>query len=119
MEAPSTIYRLLKADEWTTAQALGHYVGSDLDVRDGYIHLSTATQCRGTASLYFKGVTDLWVLAVDTASLGEGLKWDAVEAHGGDKYPHFYGGPLPLSAIKSASALPLGDDGSHQFPPME
>ena len=39
---------------------------SDLDRKDGFIHLSNASQIPVTASLYFTANTELWLLKVDT-----------------------------------------------------
>ncbi|PIL22373.1 hypothetical protein GSI_15061 [Ganoderma sinense ZZ0214-1] len=39
---------------------------SDLDRRDGFIHLSNASQIPITASLFFTSNTELWLLKLDT-----------------------------------------------------
>jgi uncharacterized protein (DUF952 family) len=83
------IFKILRRAEWTDAQAAGVFTGSAIDVRDGYIHFSTAAQARETARLHFRGVGDLLVLAVDATALGEGLKWEP--SRGGSLFPHLYG----------------------------
>ncbi|WP_395838798.1 DUF952 domain-containing protein [Cystobacter fuscus] len=52
----------------------------------------------------------------DAAALGPALRWEP--ASGGRRpglFPHLYG-PLPMSAVLSEVALPLGEDGQHVFP---
>ncbi|TBU44517.1 hypothetical protein BD309DRAFT_958319 [Dichomitus squalens] len=39
---------------------------SELDQKDGFIHLSNASQVPITASLFFKSNTELWLLKIDT-----------------------------------------------------
>jgi uncharacterized protein (DUF952 family) len=66
-----TIYKLLTRAEWEAALAEGVYRGSAHDLRDGFIHFSTAAQLGGTARKYFAGVPDLILLAVDVEALTE------------------------------------------------
>ena len=39
---------------------------------------------------------------------GSDLRWEP--SRGGDLFPHLYG-DLPLAAVKTATAIPLGPDG--------
>ena len=50
------IYKALTLEEWERAQASG-IITTDLDKKDGFIHLSTATQLNATLSLYFSPQT--------------------------------------------------------------
>ncbi len=63
------IYKLLTRADWEAAQTAGVYRGSADDLRDGFIHFSTAAQLAGTARKHFTGVSDLVLLAVDVAAL--------------------------------------------------
>ncbi len=65
----ATIYKLLTRAEWEAARTEGVYRGSAHDLRDGFIHFSTAAQLGETARKYFAGVPDLVLLAVDVAAL--------------------------------------------------
>ena len=49
------VYKILSRAEWADAEAKGVFAGSALDLKDGYIHLSTAAQAGETARLHFKG----------------------------------------------------------------
>ncbi|KAI0688926.1 hypothetical protein C8Q76DRAFT_634848 [Earliella scabrosa] len=62
---------------------------SDLDRKDGFIHLSTASQIPITASLYFTSATALWLLKLDTRkTLAQGGVYKWVEDLPG--CPHLY-----------------------------
>ena len=106
------IYKILPASEWHEAQAKGRFDGSAIDLRDGYIHFSTAAQAQETGRKYFSGMADLMVLAVEGESLGPALKWEP--SRGGDLFPHLYG-PLPVSAVKQAFAVTLDADGAPEL----
>lgn len=109
----ATIYKICTAAEWRAAIRDGVFRGSAVDLRDGYIHFSTAAQVGETAAKYFAGAADLVLAAFDDAALGPGLKYEP--ARGGALFPHLYG-PLDPNAALSAKPLPLGADGAHVFP---
>ena len=107
------IYKIDHETSWAAARVAGHFLGSPDDVRDGYIHFSTAAQVRATAAKYFAGHDDLVIAAIDTGPLGAALKWEA--ARGGALFPHLYAG-LPMAAVLWTKPLPRAADGSHVFP---
>jgi uncharacterized protein (DUF952 family) len=108
-----TIYKIAPAALWREAQAAGRFTGAPVDLADGYIHFSTASQARETAAKHFHGQADLLLVAVDAAALGEALKWEP--SRGGDLFPHLYA-DLPLSAVRWVKPLPWGPEGEHLFP---
>ena len=108
-----TVYKIIAADLWKAAEDDGVIMGAGIDLKDGFIHLSTGRQARRTAQLYFKGQDDLVLVAVDEAKLGDALKYEP--SRDGDLFPHLYG-PLPMVAVLSVRPLLLGADGSHVFP---
>lgn len=110
-----TIYKICPASAWREAERQGAYQGSADDARDGYIHLSTATQVPGTAAKYFAGQKGLFLVAVDAGALGDSLKWEP--ARGGELFPHLYG-ELDFNAVISVTDLPLRSDGSHTIPEL-
>ena len=57
-------YKILPRDVWEHACALGSFAGAGIDLADGYIHLSTATQVKETAARHFAGVENLVLVAV-------------------------------------------------------
>ena len=112
----STIYKICSQELWREAEQAGRFDGAPLDMRDGFIHFSTAPQVAETAAKHFAGATGQVLVAVDAAKLGEGLKWE--RSRGDDLFPHLYG-PLSLDAVRWAVPLPLGADGHHVFPELE
>jgi uncharacterized protein (DUF952 family) len=111
----TTIYKICKSQTWRTAEAAGAFCGSDVDLRDGFIHFSTATQVAETAAKHFAGQSGLVVVAVDGDALGPALKWQ--RSRGNDRFPHLYG-TLPLSAVRWARALPDEIDGRRAYPEL-
>jgi len=108
------IYHMCRRDEWAAAEARGAYAGSSQDAGDGFIHFSTAAQVKASAAKHRARQDGLVLLAVDPASLGAALRWEA--ARGGRLFPHLYG-TLPVAAVLAVHDLPLGGDGRHVFPP--
>lgn len=109
----SLVYKILGEAEWQLAVRTGQYTGSADDARDGYIHLSAADQVAATAAKYFAGRTDLVLVAIDSARLGDRLKWEP--ARGGALFPHLYG-PLDPAAAVAVRPMPLGPDGMPALP---
>lgn len=92
-------YKLLDAAEWREALAEGMFLGSGVDLSDGYIHLSTGAQLAETARKHFAGGTNLMRLTVDLQALGDAVVWEP--SRGGALFPHIYG-PMPTSAVIEA-----------------
>jgi uncharacterized protein (DUF952 family) len=114
MERPVTIiYKILPASLWQDAQKTGVFVGSEVDLKDGYIHFSTAQQAVETAAKHFGGQSDLVLLHVDADILGAALKWEP--SRGGALFPHLYDN-LHVKQVTRVDPLPLGHDGRHIFP---
>lgn len=106
--AVSLIYKLLDHAAWDEARAAGVFQGSAVDLKDGFIHFSSAAQVAETARRYFAGQAGVILLAVDAKALGGALRWEP--SRGGDLFPHLYA-PLPASAVISARQLELDADG--------
>src|SRR4051794_18548354 len=104
------IYHMCPAEAWAAAVAAGRYDGTEDDRRDGFIHFSPAGQLRASARRHRAGQAGLVLVAVETARLGQGLRWEA--SRGGALFPHLYGPLLPGEASEITS-LPLGPDGEH------
>jgi len=113
--AMTTIYKICTAGEWRDAERAGVYRGSAVDVKDGFIHFSTAEQAKETARKWFAGQHDLVLVAVDADALGGALKWEP--SRGGALFPHLYGA-LDLKAVRQIDPLPLDAAGNHAFRPL-
>lgn len=107
------IHHMCRADEWDAARVAGTYPGSSQDAKDGFIHFSTAAQVEESAARHRAGQDGLILLTVDTARLGDALKWEP--SRGGQLFPHLYAA-LPVPAVLRADPLRLGPDGRHVFP---
>ena len=107
------IFKIVARNAWDAACRDGVFAGSPHDVRDGYIHLSTAGQVRATAAKYFRGQEDHLLVAFDEAAFGGELRWEP--ARGGELFPHVYG-PLPTALARWSRSLPLGADGVPVIP---
>lgn len=106
------IYKIFYSKEWEFLQSAGQTSGALIDLTDGYIHFSTASQAQETADKHFTGVEGLYVAAIDAESLGGNLRWEV--SRGGEKFPHLYG-QLKLEDVKWCLPLPL-TQGHHKFP---
>ena len=113
MQSNQVIYKIIDRQEWDAAVAAGVFKGAAIDLQDGYIHFSSADQAVETAAKHFAQQADLVLVAVDTETLGDDLKWEP--SRGNALFPHLYG-ILDPAKVASVSPLPLGDDGLHVFP---
>lgn len=99
------IFHITSKEEWSGAQAKGEYTAPSL-ASEGFIHLSTDRQVVNVADAFYRGRTDLVLLAVDESKLTAELKWEAPAGppaetiSESDLFPHLYG-PLNLDAVAS------------------
>jgi len=107
------IYHMCLREAWRAALGSGRYEGFGDDIRDGFLHFSTAGQVAESAARHRAGVDGLLLIGVDPASLGPALKWEP--SRGGQLFPHLYGALDTALAVRVAD-LTLGDDGRHRFP---
>ncbi|MCJ2015790.1 DUF952 domain-containing protein [Methylobacterium sp. J-076] len=107
------IYKICPRQLWREAQEAGRFAGAPVDLADGFIHFSTATQVAETAARHFAGQRDLLLVAVEADRLGPALRYEP--SRGGDLFPHLYG-DLPLSAVVDVADMPLGPAGRHSLP---
>ena len=112
-QAVRNIYKICPASAWREAERLGVYRGSADDARDGFIHLSTASQLAETARKFFFGQTGLFLVEVDADALGEALRWEP--SRNDELFPHLYG-ELDLGAVTDVRSLHARSDGYHDIP---
>ncbi len=103
------IYKVCSNAVWEEMRQLTTWNGSPHDLRDGFIHFSTASQLEGTVRKHYAGQTELMLLAIEAEQLGETLKWEP--SRGGELFPHLYG-PLPISTVASVHELKMAVDGT-------
>ena len=109
------IYKICPASAWREAERLGVFRGSPVDLRDGFIHLSTAAQVEETARKHFAGQTGLFLIAVDADALGDALRWE--RSRNDELFPHLYG-ELDLGAVITVMNLNIRSDGGHDVPEL-
>ncbi len=106
------IFKIFRADEWQFLQTNGETLGAPVDLTDGFVHFSTATQAAETAAKYFANDEGLMLLAVEADKCAP-LKWEP--SRGGALFPHLYRA-LKMADVIWAKPLPSKGVG-HVFPP--
>jgi uncharacterized protein (DUF952 family) len=99
----NSVYKIFRQEEWQAFQQEGHFKGSEDDLRDGFIHLSTQQQVDGVIERFFAGVRPLYVAEFSEPELLQKLKWE--DSGSGELYPHLYG--FDLQAAEMAGFVKL------------
>jgi uncharacterized protein (DUF952 family) len=110
------IYKICSASAWREAERCGVYRGSSDDVRDGFIHFSTAAQVDETARKHFLGQRALFLIEVDAEALGDALRWE--RSRNDELFPHLYG-ELDLGAVRGVYTMTARSDGTHDIPELK
>ena len=109
------IFKILTSEQWRQAEAEGVFRGAPIDLKDGYIHFSTAGQVQGTADKHFAGMSDLVLAAVDASgwATSSSMRFRAA-------MPCFriFMTFSNFAAVKWVKPMPLGNDGRHELPDM-
>jgi uncharacterized protein (DUF952 family) len=113
MTTPLTAYKVLSTAELEALERDGTFAGAEVDLADGYIHLSTAEQLTETVDKHFAGRDDLTVVAVDLAAYDESIRWE--QSRGGQLFPHLYA-PLLLETAIAYGPLERLADGKVKLP---
>jgi len=84
-------YKILTPEEWEKASLSG-IIETDLDIKDGFIHLSTAQQLAATLAFYFANQDKAILLQPDYEAVKDKLKYETTKL--GDRrqseFPHLY-----------------------------
>ena len=107
------VFKILRSKEWEALEQRGTFSGSEDDVRDGFIHLSTLEQLQGTLAKHFAGKAGLVLLQIPTDALRSALKWE--RSRGGALFPHLYA-DLPLRAVSRTFSMAMTESGEHVLP---
>ena len=73
------IYKILSLSEWNEAKTTNRIV-TELDKKDGFIHLSTAKQLSATLALYFSNDQEVMLLRILSKSLKDDLIYEAPDS---------------------------------------
>ena len=106
-------YKVLTSPEMAALERDGVFAGSEVDARDGFVHLSTCDQLTETVDKHYVGQDGLHVAAVDLLAHGDKVRWD--ESRGGALFPHLYE-PMRLDAVTAYGPMQRNDDGSVRLP---
>ena len=106
-------YKVLTADQLVTIETGEPWAGAQVDVADGFVHLSTADQLVDTIDKHFAGQTDLQIATVDLDAYGDAVRWEP--SRGGQLFPHLYAS-LTLDALLAYGPLEREEDGSIRLP---
>ncbi|CCE02737.1 DUF952 domain-containing protein [Bradyrhizobium sp. STM 3809] len=109
------IYKICSASAWREAERQGVYRGSADDLRDGFIHFSTASQVSETARKHFFGQNALFLVEVEADALGPGLRWE--RSRNDELFPHLYG-ELDVGAVTAVHQMHSRADGGHDIPDL-
>ena len=111
MPAVRFIYKVCDSGLWEDAKQAGKFIGAEIDLQDGYIHFSTASQLLETLARHFAGCDGLVLLKIDLNQID--IVWEA--ARDGDLFPHLYD-HLPLSSVVADYELKRSPCGDHIIP---
>src|SRR3984957_19228570 len=89
-------YKVLTADEWAALNA-DAFQGAPIDMADGFIHLSMASQLTETVDRHFSGQKGLVIAAIDLATLGDAVRWEP--SRQGELFPHVYASLMRKAVI--------------------
>ncbi len=107
------VYKVCSKDEWDQAIINQFYSGSDVDNKDGFIHLSTKKQLHETVTKHFRGNKNLIIISFSSKKKQDKLKWEV--SRNGELFSHNYGN-LETKFAKNTYNLYLNADGIHEFP---
>lgn len=102
------IYKVLTVEQWEQAKISGSII-TELDKKDGFIHLSTAAQLNATLALYFAKEKTVVLLQIDHPQTHDKLKFESPVPPGNrtSSFPHYYG-DLNTNAISKIWNLGRG-----------
>jgi len=104
------VYKIMPRADYEAALAAGRLPPAPIDLRDGYVHLSTAEQAPETARLYFADAGPLVALAFEAAAMGAALRFEP--SRGGALFPHYYGA---LDLRRVVARFDLAGDAARGF----
>ena len=109
----SIVYKICSKSEWDKAVIEKIYTGSEVDNKDGFIHLSTKEQVKVTVLKHFSGQKNLLIIQFKVDKLKTKLKWEI--SRDNDLFPHYYG-HIETDLAEKVFNLDLGPNGVHEFP---
>jgi uncharacterized protein (DUF952 family) len=101
-------YKILTPEEWERASETG-IIETDLDIKDGFIHLSTSRQLAATLAFYFADQDRVILLQPNYEAVKDKLKYENTKPQDRrqSKFPHLYD-KLKVSQISKMWSLERG-----------
>ncbi len=96
--SPKFVYKVLTKEQWSSCELgpFSHECGSDLDRRDGYLHVSMAHQVEPVAKKYFSDLEDGFLIMLEYELIKTLVKFEPNSKQ--ELFPHIYG-VIPKKAI--------------------
>ena len=88
LDSETSVYKVLTLQEWEGASKTGLVI-TDLDQKDGFIHLSSASQLNVTLALYFSQEEQVVLLQIKESEIAKDLTHEISEKRGGE-FAHLY-----------------------------
>ena len=74
----NNLFKVLTPEEWELASGKG-FIITELDKKDGFVHLSTSKQLAATLSLYFSKFEEVILIQLDCEQIKNHLKLESVD----------------------------------------
>jgi len=88
-DVPQYVYKVFLPEQLELFRGSGEFIGSADDARDGFIHLSFATQVERTIKKHFQDRPDLAIAEFERTTWGEALRLEVSRDE--QLFPHLYG----------------------------
>lgn len=88
----NNLYKVLTTQEWELANSKGLII-TELDNKDGFVHLSTSKQLASTLSLYFSKFEEVILIQLSYEQIKSDLKLELVDPRSkrSGSFYHLYG----------------------------
>ena len=82
------VYRVFRKEELEEFRKNKLFLGNELDINSGFIHLCTDQQIKETINKYFK-TEQTYIVKFKISDLEDSLKWE--KSRNDEIFPHYYG----------------------------
>ncbi|MDB4158822.1 DUF952 domain-containing protein, partial [Gammaproteobacteria bacterium] len=88
----NNLYKVLTTQEWELANSKG-FIITELDNKDGFVHLSSSKQLASTLSLYFSKFEEVILIQLSYEQIKSNLKLESVgpSSKRSGSFYHLYG----------------------------
>ena len=88
----NNLYKVLTTEEWELANSKG-FIFTELDNKDGFVHLSSSKQLASTLSLYFSKFEEVILIQLSYEQIKSNLKLESVgpSSKRSGSFYHLYG----------------------------